>query len=114
MGARVHITCGSFVVPPVATTVTPNKASYDDIGEGEVYDAIFSIEALVHSPNLLATLQGFADHMEVGSRFVVIDDFLTSARFEHGAAIDYYRNYWLGGAVQVILGRNGVTLCFLF
>lgn len=104
------------MVPPVANTVTvtPNKASYDDIGEGEVYDAIFSIEALVHSPNLLATLQGFADHMEVGSRFVVIDDFLTSARFEHGAAIDYYRNYWLGGAVQVMLGRTGVALCFLF
>lgn len=75
-------------------------ASYDDIGEGEVYDAIFSIEALVHSPNLLATLQGFADHMEVGGQFVVIDDFLTSARFEHGAVTEFYRNYWLGVSVQ--------------
>ena len=47
--------------------------SYDDL-EGE-YDAIYSIEALVHTPSLKATFAKWSEHLRPGGVVVLIDDY---------------------------------------
>lgn len=51
-----------------------NLQSYDELDEQ--VDFIYSIEALLHSPNLTHTLQVWASHLDEGGIITVIDDFL--------------------------------------
>ena len=59
-------------VPPCRFTV--QLRSYDaPMGS---FNAIYSIEALIHSPDVGATLQAWSRHLEPGGAVAVIDDFL--------------------------------------
>jgi len=69
-----------------------NLASYDDL-DREV-DFIYSIEALLHSPNLTHTMEAWANHLDQGGMIIVIDDFLAiGARRDDEEVAEFIRSW---------------------
>ncbi len=52
-------------------------ASYDQYRPSESLDAVVAIEALIHSPDLPATLRHFSCLLKPGGKIIVADDFFT-------------------------------------
>ncbi|EOD26967.1 hypothetical protein EMIHUDRAFT_236144 [Emiliania huxleyi CCMP1516] len=85
-------------VPPCRFTV--QLRSYDaPMGS---FNAIYSIEALIHSPDVGATLQAWSRHLEPGGAVAVIDDFLADhppptvlREPEIARALAAFRSGWL-------------------
>lgn len=97
---------------------TTQLRSYDEPASDALYDAIYSIEALVHTPSLRTTITTWARHLRPGGAIVLIDDYLNEASPlaymnksaaggpENGMvegttdeireALTAYRKYWLG------------------
>jgi len=55
-----------------------NLQSYDDFDSDKInyFDIIYSIEALIHSPNIEKTMREWAKHLAPGGIIVVIDDYV--------------------------------------
>lgn len=58
---------------------TAHLRSYDEPASDSPYDAIYSIEALVHTPSLRTTIAAWARHLRLDGTVVLIDDYLNEA-----------------------------------
>lgn len=78
--------------------------SYDELDALPRLDGIYCVEALVHSPDLSATLASWARKLAPGGAVVVIDDFLAerAAAAASGAAIGAYRELWMANTVVTV------------
>ena len=73
------------------------QQSYDDL-VSENYDGIYSIEALVHSPDYQVTLSKWYKKLKPGGRVVLIDDYLTNdeddSLAQSSSLPNQFRNAW--------------------
>lgn len=74
--------------------------SYDDPLPDRSLDAIYSIEAAIHSPDLAATLRRWAAALAPGGVVVLIDDFWTNdaKREDYAEAELVFRRAWLANS----------------
>ena len=96
---------------------TAHLRSYNEPASDSPYDAIYSIEALVHTPSLRTTIAAWARHLQPDGTVVLIDDYLNEASplayinqsaggpevgivegttEQIRGALAAYRKYWLG------------------
>ena len=64
------------------------------------FDAIYSIEAAIHSPNLAASIQAWSDALEPGGVIVLIDDFLSVGADRDHPDVDLFARSWLANSVH--------------
>jgi SAM-dependent methyltransferase len=74
--------------------------SYDNLDPVAKYDVIYSVEALVHSPNLTKTLQHWALHLLPGGMIVLVDDYLIDGvNAENNEDAQIFADSWLLGSL---------------
>lgn len=81
--------------------------TYDEPTAGVMYDGIYSVEAIVHSPGLASTLKAWSHHLRPGGVITIIDDFLNTGSPLLGSgetdeirgARAAYHKWWLGVAL---------------
>jgi SAM-dependent methyltransferase len=78
-------------------------ARYDNLDPvATKYDVIYSVEALVHNPNLTKTLQHWALHLSPGGKIVILHDYLIdggSTENNEDAQIYIFADSWLLGSL---------------
>ena len=83
--------------------------SYNELPEGALYDAIYSIEAMIHSTDIHATLQAWAQHLhpQHGS-IVVIDDFLMPGADKDEPEMQNFRKGWMANAFYTVTELSNI------
>jgi len=78
-----------------------NLRSYDEIddpgdtGKKKMYDFIYSIEALIHTPDLSKTLKEWSEHLADGGVIAIIDDFLSAGTSKDDEEVVAFSKSWL-------------------
>ncbi|KAG7362824.1 methyltransferase domain containing protein [Nitzschia inconspicua] len=93
----------------ISETLPPHRfqarlQSFDDLS-GEKHnnlDVIYSIEALIHSENMEATLQEWTQHLSPGGVIVLIDDFLASDANKTEQSVKDFAKSWLANSLVSI------------
>ena len=75
-----------------------NLRSYDKLDEK--FDFIYSIEALIHTPNLTATLKMWANHLKDGGIIAIIDDFVQVGVDKEDEGILNFAKSWLANTLM--------------
>jgi hypothetical protein len=84
--------------------------SYDNLEEGTVYDAIYSIEAAIHSTDIKATLKAWSDHLNPKHGVVVIiDDFLQPSAKRDDEDVDLFARSWLANSLYTVTDLNDIA-----
>ena len=74
-----------------------NLRSYDTLDKE--YDFMYSIEALIHSPDVTKTIQEWADHLAPGGIIVIIDDFMSVGTSKEDDEVVYFAKSWLANSL---------------
>ena len=69
-------------------------------GEDDHYHAIYSIEAAVHSPDLVNTIQAWSNALVPGGVVVIIDDFLSVGVSKEDPDVDLFARSWIANSVH--------------
>ncbi len=69
-------------------------------GEAQVFNAIYSIEAAIHSPNLKNSFTVWSKALAPGGVIVIIDDFLNFGTSREDPDVDVFTRAWLANAVH--------------
>jgi cyclopropane fatty-acyl-phospholipid synthase-like methyltransferase len=91
-----------------------NLQSYNDLEKN--YDFIYSIEALIHSPNITETFQEWSSHLNEEGVIAIIDDFLADGVAPDEIDIIHFRKSWLANSFtttkefEAICRRFGLEL----
>jgi 2-polyprenyl-3-methyl-5-hydroxy-6-metoxy-1,4-benzoquinol methylase len=75
-----------------------NLRSYDTLDD-EKYDYIFSIEALIHSPDVTKTLKEWSSHLADGGIIAIIDDFLSVGTSKEDEEVVAFAKSWLANSL---------------
>jgi cyclopropane fatty-acyl-phospholipid synthase-like methyltransferase len=83
--------------------------SYDDLDDGMEYDFIYSIEALIHSPDIKKTMEVWSNHLAPGGIIAVIDDYLSRGVDKNEEGIQDFAKSWLANSLVTVaeLGTIG-------
>ncbi len=74
--------------------------SYDQLEPDSQYDFIYSIEALIHSPNVTHTMQVWASHLKPGGVMAILDDFVVGGLEEKATdGMQEFANSWLANSL---------------
>ena len=82
--------------------------SYDDFddatqiqhtGTPRTYDVIYSIEALIHSLDIVNTTQAWADHLAPGGIVVIIDDYVHAGADKDADDMQAFSKSWLANVL---------------
>lgn len=81
--------------------------SYDKLDEE--YDFMYSIEALIHSPDVTKTIKEWSDHLAPGGVIVIIDDFMSVGASKEDEEVVYFAKSWLANTLitPTELGKIG-------
>ncbi|KAL7536097.1 hypothetical protein ACHAWF_005365 [Thalassiosira exigua] len=85
-------------------------------GDEGLFDAIYSIEAAIHSPDLRHTLRSWSDALRPGGIVVLVDDFLSAGVPRDDPDVDLFARSWIAAAVHATdeisswADRTGLTL----
>ena len=60
---------------------------------------MYSIEALIHSPNTKKTIEGWSKHLAPGGIIVVIDDFVSRGADKNEEGIQEFAKSWLANSL---------------
>lgn len=83
--------------------------SYDNLGSA-VYDAIYSIEAVIHSTDIANTFQAWSDHLHPEHGVVVlIDDFLMPGADKKDSDVDNFARSWLANSLVTVTELNQIA-----
>ena len=77
--------------------------TYDEpLEDGSVlpFNAVYSIEAAVHSPNLKNSLQAWSKALLPGGIIVIIDDFLSVGVSPDDPDVELFRRSWIANSVH--------------
>ena len=76
--------------------------TYDEpLTGGETkFDAVYSIEAAIHSPNLFKSILAWSDALEPGGVIVLIDDFLSVGTSRDDPDVDLFARSWIANSVH--------------
>mmetsp|Transcript_337 Transcript_337/g.717 ORF Transcript_337/g.717 Transcript_337/m.717 type:complete len:694 (-) Transcript_337:28-2109(-) len=77
--------------------------TYDEpLGDGGIvtFNAIYSIEAAIHSPNLKISLTAWSKALSPGGVIVIVDDFLSVGTSRDDPDVDLFTRAWLANAVH--------------
>lgn len=74
-----------------------NLRSYNDLDKH--YDFMYSIEALIHSPNVTETFQEWAAHLNDGGVVAIIDDFLSVDTSKEDEEVVAFAKSWLANSL---------------
>lgn len=64
------------------------------------YNAVYSIEAAIHSPNLKESIHAWSNALEPGGVIIIIDDFLSVGVPSDDPDIDLFARSWIANAVH--------------
>lgn len=83
--------------------------SYDDLDEGSTYDAIYSIEAMIHSPDIHKTISAWAKHLDPhhGS-LVIVDDFLMPGADKSSEEMQGFMKGWMAQSFYSVNQLNNI------
>lgn len=93
---------------------TMHVQSFDQI-EGE-WDAIYAVESIIHSQSLQTTISEVASHLAPGGYFILIDDFLRSAKDRNSCEVSMFQLHWLANSLpttedlSALAKLHGLTL----
>lgn len=81
---------------------TAKLHTYDEpLTGGEAkFDAVYSIEAAIHSPDLSTSIQAWSDALEPGGVIVLIDDFLSVGTSRDDPDVDLFARSWIANSVH--------------
>lgn len=81
---------------------TAKLHTYDEpLTGGEAkFDAVYSIEAAIHSPDLFKSIQAWSDALEPGGVIVLIDDFLSVGTSRDDPDVDLFARSWIANSVH--------------
>lgn len=74
-----------------------NLRSYNDLDKD--FDLMYSIEALIHSPNVTETMQEWAKHLNEGGVIVIIDDFISVGTDKEDPEVIEFARSWLANSL---------------
>ena len=80
-----------------------NLRTYDEpLGDGNVlpFNAVYSIEAAVHSPNLKNSLEAWSMALLPGGAIIIIDDFLSVGVPHNDPDVDLFQRSWIAKSVH--------------
>ena len=101
----------NFVTTKVpAHKFTVELGSYNELPVGAIYDAIYSIEAMIHSTDIHATLRAWANHLhpEHGA-IVVIDDFLMPGANKDELEMQLFAKGWMANSFYTVTELNNIA-----
>jgi len=91
--------------------------SYDELNDDETpFDAIYSIEAMIHSTDIAKTLSVWARHLAADGTIVIIDDFLSPGVNRDEPDVEFFSKSWLANSLvttvelSAIARRSGLEL----
>lgn len=86
--------------------------SYDDLDPNSKYDFIYSIEALIHSPNATRTIEIWASHLNPGGVMAILDDFVVHDQDKQTDDMQDFAKSWLANSLYTTtdLGKLGKLL----
>ena len=73
--------------------------SYDDLEPKSQYDFIYSIEALIHSPNATRTMEIWASHLNPGGVMAILDDFVVNEKDKQIEDMKEFAKSWLANSL---------------
>jgi cyclopropane fatty-acyl-phospholipid synthase-like methyltransferase/SAM-dependent methyltransferase len=74
-----------------------NLRSYNELDDN--FDFMYSIEALIHSPNVTETFQEWASHLNDGGVIAIIDDFLSMTASKLDDEVVAFAKSWLANSL---------------
>ena len=84
--------------------------SFDDLDEGATYDAIYSIEAMIHSYDIVKTLTAWSRHLHPEHGIlVVIDDFLARGADKNDPEVDLFARSWLANSLYTVSELDNIA-----
>ena len=88
-------------LPPHKFTV--QLGSYNALPDDQTYDVIYSVEAMIHSTDIHATLRAWAEHLHPhhGS-IVVIDDFLMPGASKDDPEMQFFQKGWMANSFYTV------------
>ena len=100
----------NFVTTKVpAHKFTVELGSYNELPTASIYDAIYSIEAMIHSTDIHATLSAWAKHLHPkhGS-IVVIDDFLMPGADKDEMEMQLFAKGWMANSFFTVTELSNI------
>lgn len=81
---------------------TAKLHTYDEplTGREAKFDAVYSIEATIHSPDLSKSIEAWSDALEPGSVIVIIVDFLSVGASRDDPDVDLFARSWIANSVH--------------
>lgn len=76
-----------------------NLQSYNELEPSSEYDFIYSIEALIHSPNATETMQIWAAHLKPGGIMAILDDFVVNEEDKATEDMQAFAKSWLANSL---------------
>jgi cyclopropane fatty-acyl-phospholipid synthase-like methyltransferase len=73
--------------------------SYNDLEPNSKYDFIYSIEALIHSPNATRTMEIWASHLNPGGVMAILDDFVVNDNDKQTEDMQEFAKSWLANSL---------------
>ena len=101
----------------IKTKLPPHKfnvelESFDNLPKGVMYDAIYSVEAMIHSTDIQKTLKAWSSHLKDGGTLVIIDDFLMLGAGKDGTEVDLFARSWLANALYTVTEFGNIARRF--
>lgn len=75
-------------------------APLQDDNNNQLFNAVYSIEAAIHSPNLKSSIQAWSKALLPGGVIIIIDDFLSVGVARDDPDVDLFARSWIANAVH--------------